>query len=189
MPPARRTTANVPVRIVRSSVRDMISDEHIQRLGLCRGVPLRPTTEEIAAYEDWVARREGGLLEATSQAVPPLPTAHLWEDDVAWTPKPAKSKAAREADVTPWKAGLYVPSPPCEGLFDGPDFFIEEKKREASAEAFAKYVKQLPRRKPVKKQMTSVWLPKLAKLGSTSPQEAFTQVPDSQETQTLDLFH
>ena len=170
-------------------MRDMIGGDPIQRLALRRGVPLRPTTEDIAAYEDWVARREGGVPEATSQAVPPLATAPFREDDVAWTPKPDKSKAAREADVTPWKAGCHVPSAPCEGLFDGPDFYIEEKKLEANAVAFAKYVKQLPRRQPVKKQMTSAWLPKLAKLGSRSPQQAFTQGADSQETQTLDLFH
>ena len=192
MPPARRTTANGPVRIVRSSVRDMISDGLIQRLGLHRGEPLRPTAEDIAAYEEEAARREGQVPEVTSQAVLPLPTAHLLEDDVASTPTPGKSKAAREGDVAAWKARCDVPTAPCERSFGGSDCSMEEKQLEARllhAEAFAKCVKHLPRRKPVKKQMPSVWLPKLTQLGSRSPQQAFTQDADSQETQTLDLFH
>ena len=169
-------------------MRDMIADGSIERLGLRKGVPLRPTPEDIAAHEGEVARREGQVPEASSQAGLPLSTPDLFEDSITSTPKPDRSKAAREADVTPWKRGCFVPSPARENLFDGPDFRMKEKKLQAGAEAFARYVKQLPRRKPVKKQTTGVWLQKLPKLAVKSHQEGISQDADSQETQSLGLF-
>ena len=197
MPTARRQSVNGPVRIVRSSVRDMISDGFIKRVGLHVGAPLRPTTEEITAYEDEAARREGQVPEATSQVVLPLSQEDIFEGDVPSTPKTDKSKAAREANVTPWRAGCYVPSPPCNDLFGPTDFYEEEKKLEASAAAFAKWWKEAPRPRRKKRTCTdnfaiTGWLPKLRKfVASTDTQETQeTQETQSlgQDTQSLGLF-
>ena len=65
---------------------------------------------------------------------------------------------------------------------------MQDQTLKARAEAFARYVKQLPRRKPVKKQTTGVWLQKLPKLAVKSHQEGISQDADSQETQSLGLF-
>ena len=55
--------------VVRSSVLDMIDDDAIKKLGLHRG-PLRPTAEEIAAYEvDEEAIPGAGVSMAISQGL------------------------------------------------------------------------------------------------------------------------
>ena len=168
-------------------MRDMISDGFIKRVGLHVGAPLRPTTEEITAYEDEAARREGQVPEATSQVVLPLSQEDIFEGDVPSTPKTDKSKAAREANVTPWRAGCYVPSPPCNDLFGPTDFYEEEKKLEASAAAFAKWWKEAPRPRRKKRTCTgnfaiTGWLPKLRKsVASTDTQ----QTQETQETQSF----
>ena len=166
-------------------MRDLISDGFIKRLGLHMGAPLGPTTEEITAYEDEAARREGQVPEATSQVVLPLSQEDLFEGDVPSTPKTDKSKAAREANVTPWRAGCYVPSPPCNDLFGPTNFYEEEKKLEASAAAFAKWWKEAPRPRRKKRPCTenfaiTGWLPKLRKFAAST---------DTQETQETPTIH
>ena len=149
---------------------DMIGDWPMKRLGLHRGVPLRPSAADIAAYEDEVARREGQSPEAVSHAGPAVAAATLSEEELG------------EADVTPQTPCSPVlptlqDSSPSQDIFDGPNINEEDKRVRASELAFAKYVKQAPRRRPVRKQMTGVWLQKLGakSLSQRSTQEAVSQ--------------
>ena len=152
-------------------MRGMIGDWPIKKLGLHRGVPLRPAAADIAAYEDEVARREGQSPEAVSLAGPAVAAAGLLEDDLG------------EADVTPqtpcWPLQPTLQdSSPSQDIFDGPNIYEDDKRVRASELAFAKYVKQAPRRRPVRKQMTGVWLQKLS---AKSPSPSSTLAAVSQD--------
>lgn len=150
---------------------DMIGDWPIEKLGLHRGVPLRPAAPDIAAYEDEVARREQQSPEAVSHAGLAEAAASLSEEDLV------------EADGTPQTpCSPILPtlqnSFPSQDIFDGPNIYDEDKQVRASQLAFAKSVKQAHRRRPVRKQMTGVWL---QKLGSKSLSQRSTQEAVSQE--------
>ena len=176
MPPPRGARVPSDIRVVRSLGRDVIGDSPIKQRVLHRGVAhqgggLAGLAADICAHWGRVPRRAGQTPEAVGQAGPAVSQAGLLDDDLG------------EAHVKPQTLcrplqPMLQDSSPSQDIFDGPNVYEDHTRVRASELALKKYIKQAPRRRPVRKQMTGVWLQKLS---AKSPSPSSTLAAVSQD--------